>query len=107
LVIDQYSNYTLNDFLCSEILKLYNFTKTGIFNIASKDCNSQYDLGLKIAKIFDLNENLIKKTSSKKVRLIGHIPKYACLDTTKLKKEISSEVPDLESMLRSMREHPC
>jgi dTDP-4-dehydrorhamnose reductase len=104
LVTDQYSNYTLNDFVCNSALKLYKSGITGIFNIAAKDCISQYELGLKIAEIFDLNEQLIKMTTSKKVRVIGHLPKYACLDTSKLKNAIGSDIPDAKSMLKMMRD---
>lgn len=107
LVTDQYSNYTLNDFLCNSVLKLYKSERVGIFNIASKDCISQYELGLKIAEIFDLNEQLIKMTTSKKVRVIGHIPKYACLDTSKLKNAIGIDIPDTKSMLIMMKDQDC
>ncbi|MGC8496876.1 MAG: SDR family oxidoreductase [Thermoplasmata archaeon] len=107
LVTDQYSNYTSNDFVCSSALKLYKSGLVGIFNISSKDCISQYALGLKIAEIFGLNRQLIKMTSSKKVRMIGHIPKYACLDTSKLKNAIGSDIPDTESMLVMMKDQGC
>ncbi len=107
LVTDQYSNYTSNDFLRNSTLKLYKSDHIGIFNIASKDCISQYELGIKIAEVFDLNEQLIKKTTSKKVRVIGHIPKYACLDTSKLKNAIDSEIPDTKSMLIMIKDQDC
>lgn len=49
-------------YLCQITRRMMEKNITGIFNIGSSNTISKYDFGIKIAKTFNLNTNLIEKT---------------------------------------------
>ena len=58
----------------------------GTFNICSDDFLSKYELGINIAKTFNLNKNLINPISVKDLNLCANRPSKMFLDNKKLKK---------------------
>lgn len=86
VAIDQFNNPTLADNLAEIIYKLYEKDVSGLFHVVGKDNVSRYELALKVAGIFGLNEKLIKPVLSAELRQIAIRPKKLDLSTKKLQR---------------------
>ena len=63
--------------------------KSGIYNISSNERISKYNLGLKIAKLLDLDTRYILRGSIEKAKLFSKRPKDMSLSNKKLRNEIN------------------
>lgn len=75
-----------------------------IFNIAGKDSLSRYDLALKAAKLFKLDNSLISSVSSDFFRSIAKRPKNTTFNTQKMKKVLGIKPVSVEEGLRLMKQ---
>ena len=60
IVTDQVGNTTFSDDLARALWELVRINYHGIVNVAGREIISRYDFALRIAKIFNLDESLIK-----------------------------------------------
>ena len=67
-------------------------------------CLSRYEFALKIAKKFDLDENLIVPTSFIDKKQIALRPSNGCLDNSKLENEINFKFTDIDSGIKFIYE---
>ena len=67
VVNDQHGNPTFVDDLSETIYRLLDKDAYGIFHVSGRESCSRYDFALKIAKIFELNSDLIQETTSDKL----------------------------------------
>lgn len=74
-----------------------------IYNIAGKNCLNRYELALKVAKVFELNPNLIKAVGSNFFKGIAKRPKNTCFDTSKMKNELGLDPLSIDDGLNFMR----
>jgi dTDP-4-dehydrorhamnose reductase len=65
VVDDQIGNPTLSDDLAEAIYRLIEEEAFGLFHVCGNEVCSRYDFAMKIARVFDLDSNLITKISSK------------------------------------------
>lgn len=72
--------------LIKYIFILINNNHKGTFNICSDDYLSKYELGINIAKTFNLNKDLINPISIQDLNLAANRPSKMYLDNKKLKK---------------------
>lgn len=82
------------------INKLIIQNKFGIYNITSNKQISKFSFGKKLAKIFDLDDNLIKKNIKTDVLK----PKNMSLNNNKIKKLINSKFLNLSNNLLNLKE---
>lgn len=66
VVADQLRTPTYVQDLCDAITTILTFKKTGIYHIAGKDILSPYDMAITVAKVLDLNVDLIQSVTSDK-----------------------------------------
>jgi len=64
VVADQLRTPTYVQDLCDAITTILTFKKTGIYHIAGKDILSPYDMAITVAKVLDLNVDLIESVTS-------------------------------------------
>jgi dTDP-4-dehydrorhamnose reductase len=64
VVTDQQRTPTYVQDLCDAITTILTFKKTGIYHVAGKDILSPYDMAITVAKVLDLNVDLIEPVTS-------------------------------------------
>lgn len=64
VVTDQQRTPTYVQDLCDAITTILTFKKTGIYHVAGKDILSPYDMAITVAKVLDLNIDLIQPVTA-------------------------------------------
>ena len=80
---DIFNSVTLVDSLIQSIFRLIILKKNGIFHVVDSTCVSRFEFAKMIAKIFNLNDDLVKKTSIKDANFVAQRPQNTCLDNSK------------------------
>jgi dTDP-4-dehydrorhamnose reductase len=101
---DQYNTPTLVDDIAKIVLNIFSKEKTGLYHAVGPSCLSRYEFALKIAKKFDLDENLIVPTSFIDKKQIALRPSNGCLDNSKLENEIDFKFTDIDSGIKFIYE---
>ena len=101
---DQYNTPTLVDDIAKITLNIFSKEKTGLYNAVGPSCLSRYDFALKLAKKFNLDENLIIPTSVINKKQIALRPSNGCLDNSKLENEINFKFTDIDSGIKFIYE---
>lgn len=89
IVDGQYGNPTYNKDLALMLFKLIEIDAVGIFNTAGSEYLSRYEFAIKIAKMFNFDENKIKKIDSSELKQKALRPEYAGFDISKLQQTIN------------------
>ncbi len=101
-IIDWYNNPTFVDNLSEIIKRLIEKNAEGIYHTAGPDFLNRYEFALKIAEIFGMDKNLIKKKTSDKLNLPAK--RINCnLDSSKAAKKTGIKLLAIEDGLREMR----
>ncbi|MFQ6087501.1 MAG: dTDP-4-dehydrorhamnose reductase [Candidatus Methanofastidiosia archaeon] len=101
IVQDQHNSPTLQENLAEMIFSLID--EKGIFHTAGSERISRFEFARKIAKIFELDDSLIKPIKSKDLKQTAKRPRDSSLCVCKLKK-LGVEVFGVEEGLKRMRE---
>ena len=104
IVTDQYSTPTLADNLAKGLLSLANSEVNGIFNMVGKECVNRYDFTLKIAEVFDLDQELIAPITSDLFKQVAKRPKYCYLDVSKAERLLNVQPRTIKESLLKMKE---
>lgn len=104
VVTDQFNNPTLADNLSVLILEATERNLTGILNLAGTEYLSRYDVALKIAQQFELNQNLIKPVTTSELKQKAARPLRAGLKTDKAQKILSTPFFSVEEGLKFLKE---
>ncbi len=89
---------------CAQILmKLLESRSKGVYHTSGPDCISRYDIGLKVARSFDLDRSLIRRVATAEMELPARRPRCSCLDVKKTEAEINMKMLSLEEGLEEMR----
>ena len=67
-------------------------------NISSTEVLSKYDFGIIIAKILNLNKNILKKVSIDNLNLVKR-PKFMSLCNKKISKDLDIKITPIEKQL--------
>ncbi|MFA9403708.1 MAG: NAD(P)-dependent oxidoreductase [Anaerolineales bacterium] len=81
------------------LLQILDRGSSGIFHVGSKSCLSKYDFGVRLARVFGLDENLIQPVLSERAALKAPRPKDLCLKTQKIEGEINNRLPDVDECI--------
>jgi dTDP-4-dehydrorhamnose reductase len=93
---DQCNTPTLVDDIAKIILNIFSKEKTGLYHMVGPSCLSRYEFALKLAKKFNLEENLIIPTSFNDKKQMALRPSNGCLDNSKLENEIDFKFTDID-----------
>jgi dTDP-4-dehydrorhamnose reductase len=104
LFADQFRNATYIKNACEAILRIFEKNQKGIFHVAGKHCESRYEIGLKVADIFEFDSSLISKMDSAESNWIAKRPKKCCLDVGKMESVLGVKAMTVEEGLLAMRE---
>jgi len=103
-LVDQFVSPTLNTLLAKAIAELVELRPIGILHIAGNRI-SRYDFALRIARIFRLPEDLIKKAAMSEMKWSARRPRDSSLDTSKAKNLVRTKgVFDLDDSLKIFKE---
>mgnify|MGYP001157107624 CR=1 FL=1 len=95
--VDQYNTPTLVDDIAKILIKIIDKDISGLYNASGSTCLSRNEFALKIAKKFELNEELIIPTYSDKQKQLAPRPKNGCLDNSNLEKIIDFKFNNIDS----------
>lgn len=103
--IDQIGSPTFVDDLSSITIQLVEKNKNGIYNVVGPDYCSRYVFALKIARIFDLNEALIKPVTSNELNQPATRPLKAGLIIDKIRTEINANPKGINNVLNNLKRY--
>ncbi len=81
------------------LLQILDRGLSGIYHVGSASCLSKYDFGVRLARAFGLDENLIQPVLSKQTALKAPRPKGLCLKTQKIEGDINIRLPDVDECI--------
>ena len=100
---DLYCTPTYAGTLSHGIIELLEKDKKGVFNIAGTDFINRYEYVDKIADIFRLDKDLIRKVKLKDLRLKAKRPKRAGLKIDKIKREVELSLYSCKEGLKEFK----
>jgi dTDP-4-dehydrorhamnose reductase len=101
--IDQIGTPTYAPNLIQVLLELVHHEETGVFNIVGPELISRYEFAKIVAKIFDLDEQLIIGIETKDLNQPAKRPYNGGLIIDKVKKKVSCELIDCLWGLKTMK----
>ena len=106
LARDMYFSPIFVDDVVEAIVKLTSEGMAGLYNLAGPERISQYEMGLKVAKVFGLDESLLVPLSADELGLTVRLPRDLSLDVSKISMIVKIRGIDdgLKAMKESMRE---
>jgi dTDP-4-dehydrorhamnose reductase len=84
-------------------ISMFEGEDRGIFHLSGRECVSRYELGLLVADVFDLDDNLIRPLSLKEASMSGPRPTISCLSVAKVEAELNTSISSLRKALEDMR----
>jgi dTDP-4-dehydrorhamnose reductase len=102
IVTDQINSPTLNTELAECILRLIEISARGIYHTAGDERINRFDFSQKIAKIFGLDNSLIKPIKTKQLKQKAIRPLDASLDTSKIK-SLGIKFSNVENALKKLK----
>jgi dTDP-4-dehydrorhamnose reductase len=103
VVTDQWNNPTYVEDLVSGIILAIDKKKTGVFNIGGLEYLSRYDFAVKIANVFNLDKNLINKTTTDKLNQKAKRPLRGGLIILKAQTELGYKPHKIEENLLDIK----
>ena len=104
IVDDQVGNPTLADELAFATLKVCQRNATGIYHVSGYETISRYEFARKIAKVFDLNLNLVKSVKSDEFEQPARRPKNSSFICLKTQTELGVNMPSVIDSLSLMKQ---
>ena len=93
----------VND-LADHLFDLLSTNVGGVLHIAARDCISKYEFGLKVARVFGLDDSVIEPVSAAKADLIAKRPKHLCLAFDKVERDLDITMQTVDEGLQRMAE---
>jgi dTDP-4-dehydrorhamnose reductase len=103
LFSDQFRNATYIKNACEALLRIFEKDEKGIFHVAGKHCENRYDMGLKVAEIFNFDDSMISKMDSNESDWVAKRPKKCCLDVGKMESVLGVPAMTIEEGLLAMK----
>lgn len=103
LFADQHTTPTFVDNIAEVIIEICKTDRKGIYHLASSECISRFEFGMKVAEIFQFDKNLIRPITTENLNLPAKRPKKCCLDISKAKKELKTKLLTVEEALTEMK----
>ncbi|MDH7507809.1 MAG: dTDP-4-dehydrorhamnose reductase [Methanomassiliicoccales archaeon] len=102
LFADQFVSPTYAPHCAHVLVSLLECGAHGIYHTSGPDCLSRYEIGLKVAEVFQLDNSLIRAISTKDSGLVARRPCYSCLDVEKVEEKLGFKMLSLIDGLRRM-----
>ena len=105
MVDDVYSNPLLSKNCAEAIWAIIKLNRSGIYHIAGRDCISRYDFAIETARVFELEEKLIRPVKSTFFKNIAPRPRNTCYVTMKMEKDIGLKPDGIKEGLLYMKDN--
>lgn len=105
VVKDHINSPTLADNLASAIRVAIERNSGGLLHVAGSERISRFDFACRIAKSFDLDENLLVPVEMRDLSWAAKRPRDSSLDVAKAEKELGIELFNVSRGLEEMVEH--
>ena len=102
-VTDQWNSPTLNTNLAEMILEIIEKRKTGTFHLAGATRLSRHEFAQNIAETFNLDQNLLRPTSSEKMPWIAKRPRDTSLNVDKAKQILKNKPLQISEALSRLK----
>ena len=102
VVNDQWNNPTWTESISLVIKNIIDTGLNGLYNYGDKDFMSRYDFAILISRVFNLDESLIKPTSTSSLNQIANRPLKSGLITKKIESSITIVPNSVENCLREI-----
>ena len=96
---DVYFCPLLTNDLAKILLKMLDIGAQGLFHIVSSECSSKYDFGVRLARLFDFDETLIRPALVSEAGLAAVRSPNLTLNSDKLNIKLGVSPPDLKAGL--------
>lgn len=96
---DVYFCPLLTNDLAKILLKMLDIGAQGLFHVVSSECSSKYDFGVRLARLFDFDETLIRPALVSEAGLAAVRSPNLTLNSDKLSTELGVSPPDLKAGL--------
>jgi len=103
VVTDQYNKPTFSDNLVEVISKLIEKDESGIFHVTGSELISRFEFAKKVAREFQLNEELIEPTTSLELNQIAKRPSTLNLSTRKVERITKIKLIGVEEGLKILK----
>lgn len=103
VVTDQFITPTLNTNLARMVLVAADRRLCGVYNLAGATRISRYDYALELARVFDLDTNLILPSRMEDLLWVARRPIDSSLDTSKAMAELMEKPLPLNEALRTLK----
>jgi dTDP-4-dehydrorhamnose reductase len=103
VVTDQYVTPTLNTNLARMVLDLSERRLRGIYHLSGATRISRYDFACELARVFDLDEELITPSSMAEMKWAARRPADSSLDTSKAMKCLNEKPMAVGEALRTLK----
>jgi dTDP-4-dehydrorhamnose reductase len=103
IVTDQYVTPTLNTNLARMVLELASRRLKGIYHLSGATRISRYDFACELARIFNLDEELISPSSMAEMKWAARRPADSSLDTSKAMKCLNEKPMAVREALRTLK----
>jgi len=106
IVEDHFNTPTLADNLAKIILEAISKDLQGLYHASGSQRISRYEFAQQIAKAFNLNQNLIKPVKmSQLTAWVAKRPKDSSLNTSKIQKQLKTELLNISQGLNKMKKN--
>ena len=106
IVEDHFNTPTLADNLAKIILETTSKDLQGLYHASGSQRISRYEFAQQIAKAFNLNQNLIKPVKmSQLTAWVAKRPKDSSLNTSKIQKQLKTELLNVSQGLNKMKKN--
>ncbi|MEK6947067.1 MAG: SDR family oxidoreductase [Nanoarchaeota archaeon] len=99
---DVFNSVTIVDSLIQSIFLAIEKDISGLFHIVDSTCVNRFEFAKCIAKIFKLDNKLIKKVSIDDIGVIAKRPKNTCLNNSKAEKSLGIKFGTLEDGVKQV-----
>ncbi len=100
---DVFATPILANDLATLVLRLLAGGFHGIYHVAGSECASKYEFGVRLARVFELDEGLIQAASVEEAELKAARPRQLGLKVDKVSRALGAPPPGLEAGLRAFR----
>lgn len=103
LYADRRSSPTYAPHCAKVLMTMIEHGARGIYHASGNECLDRYEMGLKVAEVFELDASLCRRSTSDESNTIARRGKNLCLSVQKTEGEFDLRMIKFEDGLRSMR----
>ena len=89
--------------LAALLLRVLEAGLSGLYHIASREPITKYELGVRIAQVFELEADLVQPTESEQAGLSAARPKDLSLEVGKIERDLGVQMPEVNDGVTSLR----